>query len=59
MLRFFFRQPKFPVIIHMFNTSENSRLSGVKYSERSLSAKRLDRIVREIVGLIQDSNRNI
>jgi hypothetical protein len=46
-------------IIIMFNTSENAQQSGMRYSEKSLSCKRLDRIVTEIVELISSANKRM
>ena len=43
-------------VIAMFNGSDAARKLGGKYSERSLSAKRFDRILGEIVSLIQSAN---
>ena len=41
----------------MFNGSDAARRLGGQYSERSLSAKRFDRILREIVSLIRSANK--
>ena len=46
-------------IILMFNTSENAQQSGMTYSDKSLSSKRLDRIVDEIVELISSANKRM
>ncbi len=39
-------------VIEMFNASRTAQTLGVSYSERSLSSKRFDRIVNEIVDLM-------
>jgi hypothetical protein len=44
-------------VIAMFNGSDVARKLGMLYSERSLSAKRFDRIVREIATLIRSANK--
>jgi hypothetical protein len=44
-------------IVLMFNSSENAQKSGMTYSDKSLSSKRLDRIVDEIVDLISSANK--
>ncbi len=41
----------------MFNGSGAARKHGVQYSERSLSAKRFDIIMGEIVALIRAANQ--
>lgn len=46
-------------IVLMFNTSENAQQSGMTYSDKSLSSKRLDRIVDEIVELILCANKRM
>ena len=43
-------------IILMFNTSDNAQQSGATYSDKSLSSKRLDRIVADVVELISSGN---
>lgn len=43
-------------IIGWFNGSKIAAESGIRYSERSLSSKRLDRIVREIVELLSTAH---
>jgi hypothetical protein len=43
-------------VIEMFNQSHNARELGVAYSDRGLSAKRFDRIMAEIVHILQDMN---
>lgn len=44
-------------VIAMFNASAAARKLGGQYSEHSLSAKRFDRILTEIVKLIQTANK--
>ena len=44
-------------VIAMFNGSGAARKLGGQYSEQSLSAKRFDRILNEIVALIRAANR--
>ena len=44
-------------VIAMFNSSSAARKLGGQYSERSLSSKRFDRIVSEIVALIRAANK--
>jgi len=44
-------------IVAMFNNSDTARQLGKQYSTRSLSSKRLDRIVAEIAALIPSPNR--
>lgn len=44
-------------IIAMFNNSDAARRLGERYSTKSLSSKRLDRIVAEIVALIARANQ--
>jgi len=46
-------------VIAMFNHSTAARTLGGQYSERSLSAKRFDRIMGEIVGLIAAANNDL
>lgn len=46
-------------VIAMFNASTTARKLGRQYSERSLSAKRFDRIMGEIVGLITAANNDL
>ena len=43
--------------IAMFNSSDAASTLGGQYSERSLSAKRFDRILTEIVKLIRSANK--
>lgn len=43
-------------IIAMFNSSDTARQLGKQYSTKSLSSKRLDRVVAEIVALIAGAN---
>ncbi len=43
-------------VISLFNASDAAEKLGTQYSERSLSAKRFDRIITEIVELIQSAN---
>ena len=46
-------------IIHLFNNRENTELAGgEKYSEKSLSAKRLDRIISDLVNISLLPGRN-
>ena len=44
-------------IIAMFNDSEAARRLGEQYSTKSLSSKRVDRVVAEIAALIARANR--
>jgi hypothetical protein len=44
-------------IVAMFNNSDTARRSGESYPTRSLSARRLDRIVREIAVMVRNVNR--
>ena len=46
-------------IVRMFNDSTNARLSNMRYPERSLGNKRLDRIVAEIVEVILIAEKRI
>ena len=46
-------------IIELFNNSDTARKAGVSYSTRSLSAKRLDRIIGEIADMIYFANQQI
>ena len=43
-------------VIALFNASNAASKLGKQYSERSLSAKRFDRIITDIVELIQSAN---
>lgn len=43
-------------IIELFNSSSLAEASALSYSTGSLSAKRLDRIITDIVQLIADAN---
>jgi hypothetical protein len=43
-------------VIEMFNQSHNARDLDVAYSDRELSAKRFDRIMAEIVHMLQKPN---
>jgi len=43
-------------IISMYNRSETARRLGTEYSTRSLSSKRLDRIVAEVAALIASAH---
>jgi hypothetical protein len=45
-------------VIAMFNASSAARKLGGQYSERSISAKRFDRIMIEIVALIRAADKN-
>ncbi len=40
----------------MFNSSHTAKKLGAQYSDRSLSAKRFNRILQEIVVLIKSAN---
>ena len=44
-------------VIAMYNGSDVARKLGGQYSERSLSAKRFDKILSDIVSLIRSANR--
>ena len=44
-------------VIAMFNGSDAARRLGKQYSERSLSAKRFDRIMRDVINLIRSANK--
>lgn len=44
-------------VIAMFNGSDAASTLGGRYSERSLSSKRFDRILTEIVKLIRSANK--
>jgi hypothetical protein len=46
-------------IIQMYNNSRCSEMTGEKYSEKSLSAKRVDRIVADVAKLISDANKKM
>ena len=46
-------------IVRMFNDSTNARLSNMRYPERSLGNKRLDRIVAEIVEVILTADKRM
>jgi hypothetical protein len=46
-------------IIQMYNNSRCSEITGEKYSEKSLSAKRVDRIVADVAKLISDANKKM
>jgi len=46
-------------VIAMFNASTATRKLGRQYSDRSLSAKRFDRIMGEIVALIAAANNDL
>lgn len=46
-------------VIAMFNTSTAARKLGKQYSEKSLSAKRFDRIMGEIVALIAAADNDL
>lgn len=43
-------------VIALFNASDAAQKLSTQYSERSLSAKRFDRIITDIVELIQSAN---
>ena len=45
-------------VIALFNGSDTAKKLGKQYSDRSLSAKRFDRIFTEIVELIQIANKS-
>jgi hypothetical protein len=69
MLNYIFRKPKFPVIcnfdgiliaakreiIALYNSRKNSFSDGNQYSDKSLSAKRFDKIFTDIVYLLLKS----
>jgi hypothetical protein len=44
-------------VIELFNKSKTARQAGVEYPATSLSSKRFDRILREIVKQIRNANR--
>jgi len=45
-------------VIEVFNGSRTAKQAGLEYPTTSLSSKRFDRIVREIVTLILSANRS-
>jgi len=46
-------------VIEVFNRSKTARQAGLEYPTTSLSSKRFDRIVREIVKLILSANKSL
>jgi hypothetical protein len=44
-------------VVEVFNGSKTARQAGLEYSARSLSSKRFDRIMREIVELTSIANK--
>jgi hypothetical protein len=46
-------------VIEVFNGSKTARQAGLEYPTTSLSSKRFDRIVREIVKLILSANKSL
>lgn len=46
-------------VIELFNGSKTARQAGLEYPTTSLSSKRFDRIVREIVKLILSANKSL
>ncbi len=46
-------------VIDLFNESKTAKQAGLEYPIRSLSSKRFDRIVGDIVELILSTNRSI
>ena len=46
-------------VIAVFNKSKTAREAGLEYPLTSLSSKRFDRIVREIVKLILNANKSV
>jgi len=42
-------------IIALYNNSDAAKRSGVEYSTKSLSAKRIDRIIAEVAALVRAS----
>ena len=46
-------------VIEVFNRSKTARQAGLEYPERSLSSKRFDRIIGEIVKLILIANKSL
>ncbi len=46
-------------VIEVFNKSKTARQAGLEYPTTSLSSKRFDRIVREIVKLILSANKSL
>lgn len=44
-------------VIELFNKSKTAETAGLKYSTKSLSAKRFDRILRDIVKLILNAGK--
>jgi hypothetical protein len=46
-------------VIAVFNGSKTARRAGLEYPLSSLSSKRFDRILRDIVELVQDANKSV
>jgi hypothetical protein len=46
-------------VIAVFNGSKTARRAGLEYSLSSLSSKRFDRILCDIVKLVQDANMSV
>ena len=46
-------------VIKMFNQSKTARQASLEYAARSLSSKRFDRVVGEIVELILSANKSV
>lgn len=46
-------------VIELFNRSKTAREAGLEYPERSLSSKRFDRILGEMVKLILNANKSL
>jgi hypothetical protein len=46
-------------VIELFNKSKTAKQAGFEYSARSLSSKRFDRIIGEIVKLILSANKSL
>ncbi len=44
-------------IVELFNNSETARQAGLEYPLKSLSSKRLDRVIGEIASLILSVNK--
>jgi len=46
-------------VIAVFNGSQTARRAGLEYPLSSLSSKRFDRILGDIVELVQDANKSV
>ena len=55
----FKKRPTKKEIIEMFNTSNTARKAGMEYPMRSLSSKRLDRVIAEVAEAIRIANKRI